>query len=256
VIQTPRPWIDSTVDHAARAIANDLDWNLSLLTLPAEGAHHGGDWCDAFAISDDAVALMIGDVLGHGEGAAEKTDLVRAVVASAMQNSTDPSEALSLANTTAYQWGDGDIVTAIVAILNRARRTFTFSNAGHPAPFIMTAAAHGFLGHAVGDLPLGIDPKHRAAKHVVPLPAEVMIVLYTDGVIEHNRDSLSGKCELVEACRAVYDHPVRHAARAIARRVFQNVRGHDDAAVAVLRDLPRLGSQRAERSALSCRKRP
>jgi serine phosphatase RsbU (regulator of sigma subunit) len=62
--------------------------------------------------------------------------------------------------------------------------------------------------------------------------------LYTDGVTEHERDLLRGERELAEACRAVYDTRVPDLASAIAERVFQRSRGHDDAAVAALRESP------------------
>jgi serine phosphatase RsbU (regulator of sigma subunit) len=245
VIETVRDTVTSIEGSAPRATANALDWNVNLLNLPADGARRGGDWCDTFPISDEAVALTIGDVSGHGELVAETMETLRSAVFLAMRDTADPSKVLSIANTVAYSRGDGVIVTAIVAILNRRLRTLTFANAGHPAPFIMTAAAHGFLGRMIGDLPLGIVPNHCAADYVVALPADVQIVLYTDGVTEHNRDVLLGTRELVDACRAVYDYPVPNAACAIAWRVFQKVRGHDDAAVAVLRELPMLAKEAA-----------
>jgi serine phosphatase RsbU (regulator of sigma subunit) len=143
-------------------------------------------------------------------------------------------------NSVVCSRGDGAIVSAIVAILNRRAPTLAFANAGHPAPLITTAASHGLLGHTVGDFPLGVVPKHRTSDYVVALPADAQIVFYADGVTEHSRDALRGERELVEACRAVYDHPVADPARAIAQRVFKKVRGHDDAAVAVLRERPTL----------------
>jgi serine phosphatase RsbU (regulator of sigma subunit) len=208
------------------------------LNSPAGNARYGGDWCDALALSEDAIALTIGDVSGHGESAAETMEIVRAAVLSSIQKNPHPSEVLSVANAVAYSRRRDLIVTAIVAVLNWRLRTFTFANAGHPAPLMMTPSLHGFLAPTVGDLPLGVFPKHRAADYVVALPAGALIVLYTDGVIEHERDLLRGERDLVEACRALYDVPAPDLATAIAEHVFQNCRGHDDAAVTALRELP------------------
>jgi serine phosphatase RsbU (regulator of sigma subunit) len=169
-------------------------------------------------------------------------EIMRAAVLSNIDENAQPSEVLSVANTVAYSRRSGLIVTAIVAILNRRRRTLTFANAGHPAPLIMTPSLHGFLAQDVGDLPLGIFPKHRAADYVVALPTDALIVLYTDGVTEHERDILRGERALVEACRAAYDGHVPDLATAIAEHVFQECRGHDDAAVTALRELPKLRS--------------
>jgi serine phosphatase RsbU (regulator of sigma subunit) len=220
---------------APRAARNVPQWNVDLLNSPAGGARYGGDWCDVFAISGNSIAVTIGDVAGHGEPVAETMHVMRQAVFAAMKDSADPSTVLSVANSAAYSQGDGVIVTAIVAILNRGLQTLTFANAGHPAPFMMTAAAHGFLGSAVGDLPLGVVRKHRAADYVIALPPDALIVMYTDGVTEHDRNILCGERELVGACRAAYDAPGSDAACAIARRVFGETRGHDDAVVIALR---------------------
>jgi serine phosphatase RsbU (regulator of sigma subunit) len=228
--------------HTAFPAPNSREWNVSLLNSPAGNARYGGDWCDALAVSDDALALTIGDVSGRGESAAETMEIMRAAVLSNIDENAQPSEVLSVANTVAYSRRSGLIVTAIVAILNRRRRTLTFANAGHPAPLIMTPSLHGFLAQDVGDLPLGIFPKHRAADYVVALPTDALIVLYTDGVTEHERDILRGERALVEACRAAYDGHVPDLATAIAEHVFQECRGHDDAAVTALRELPKLRS--------------
>ncbi len=224
--------IRSQVGYIAPA---SIGWNVSLLNSPAGSARYGGDWCEALAISDDVMALTIGDVSGHGEPAAETMEIMRAAVLSNILGNLDPSKVLSVANTVAYLRRSGVIVTAIVAVLNRRLRTLTFANAGHPPPLMMTSSLHGFLTKSVGDLPLGVFLTHSATNYVVALPADALIVLYTDGVTEHERDLLRGERELAEACRAVYDCRVSEIASAIAEHVFQKYRGHDDAAVAALR---------------------
>jgi Stage II sporulation protein E (SpoIIE) len=214
-----------------------LSWNVSILNSPAGGARCGGDWCDAVAISDNLVGLTIGDVSGHGESAADTMEILRKTVLFHMYDNPNPSRILSIANSVAYSRRDGGvIVTAIVAIFNRRLRTLTFANAGHPPPLVITPYRHEFLAQAIGDLPLGIFPTHRSSDYAVVLPLGSLIVLYTDGVTEHNRDVIRGECELVEACRAAYDCPQRNVASAIARRVFEGGRGHDDAAITALRE--------------------
>jgi serine phosphatase RsbU (regulator of sigma subunit) len=205
------------------------------LNSPAGNARYGGDWCEAFAISNDAVALTIGDVSGHGEAASETMKIMRAAVLSGIHDHADPSRVLSVANAIAYS-RHGVLVTAIVAVINHRRRTLTFANAGHPAPLLMTPTGHEFLTDTICDLPLGVFRKYQAADYVVALPADALVVLYTDGITEHNRDSVHGERDLVEACRAAYDCPVPDVASGIAWRVFLKGRGHDDAAITALRE--------------------
>ncbi|HVA28606.1 MAG TPA: PP2C family protein-serine/threonine phosphatase, partial [Candidatus Baltobacteraceae bacterium] len=222
-----------------RSTQDGVDWRTTLFSAPAGGVRVGGDWCDAFPISQDADAVTIGDVAGHGQGVAETMRLVRASVLTSLRDGAGPSQVLSAANAVTFRaYGGETIATAVVGVLNRRLRTLTFANAGHPAPLMMTASRHGFLADAVGDLPLGIFANHRAADYVVAVPADALIILYTDGITEHDRDILRGEGELVDACRIAYDLCAPDAASAVARRVFQNVRGHDDAAVVALRAMP------------------
>jgi serine phosphatase RsbU (regulator of sigma subunit) len=213
-----------------------LPWNVSLINSPAGSARIGGDWCDVVGISDDELAITIGDVSGYGEPASETMEIMRASVLLGIHANGDPSEILSAANTVAYARQNGVIVTAIVAFVSRRLQTLTFANAGHPPPLMMTRTLHGFLTRPVGDLPLGIWPTHHAADYVVALPGDALIVLYTDGITEHDRDLLNGERRLVEACRAAYACQEPDLARCIAGHVFQRGRGHDDAAVTALRE--------------------
>jgi serine phosphatase RsbU (regulator of sigma subunit) len=192
-----------------RAAEHRLDCSVNLWSSPAGGARVGGDWCEAIQLSDDAIALTVGDVAGHGEPAAEAKEAVRNAIFAGIHESADPAMVLAGANSVAYAWGEeGVMVTAIVAILNRRLRTLVFANAGHPPPLVMTAEGHGFVSHVVGDLPLGIFRAHRASDYVVAVPAGALIVFYTDGITEHARDIFLGEDELVEACRSLYDLPV------------------------------------------------
>jgi serine phosphatase RsbU (regulator of sigma subunit) len=224
------------------AAAHPIDCGVDLWSSPADGALRGGDWCEAFALSNDSVALTIGDVCGHGEAAADTMEAMRTGVFLAIHESRTPSQVLFDANAIAYAHGRG-IVTAISAILDRRRRTLTFANAGHPPPLVMTGDGHGFLAHVVGDLPLGIFPKHRSADCVIAIPDDALIVFYTDGITEHDRDIFRGEEELIEACRSVYDLPIEDAARAIARKILRKGRGRDDAAVLAVRALTSAGAK-------------
>jgi serine phosphatase RsbU (regulator of sigma subunit) len=215
--------------------AYPLDCGVNLWNAPAGGALLGGDWCEAFALSNESIAISIGDVSGHGEAAAESMATIRSAMFWAMNDNPDPSRVLSAVNAVAYGMGDGLIVTAIAAIVDRRHHTLTFANAGHPPPLVMTADGHGFLSHVVGDLPLGVFARHRCADFVVAVPDDALIVFYTDGITEHERDILRGEEQLVDACRFVYDLPVRDVARSIAREVLKAERGEDDAAVLAVR---------------------
>jgi serine phosphatase RsbU (regulator of sigma subunit) len=231
------------VERMESADAYPIDCGVNLWSSPADGALRGGDWCEAFALSNDTVALTIGDVCGHGEAAADTMEAMRTGVFRAIHDYRTPSQVLAAANTIAYANGEV-IVTAISALLDRRRQTLTFANAGHPPPLVMTSDGHGFVAQIVGDLPLGIFPRHRSSDFAIAIPDDALIVFYTDGITEHDRDIFRGEEELIEACRSVFDLPIEDAARAIARKILRKGRGRDDAAVLAVRAVTTEGSKR------------
>jgi serine phosphatase RsbU (regulator of sigma subunit) len=211
--------------------------SFSVWSEPAAGAVAGGDWCDILPLADGTIALTIGDVSGHGLDAAPERATVYAAVRRALDATHVPSDVLAAANAVAYGDGIGMplIVTAVVAVFDRRRRTLTFANAGHPPPLVCSADAHTFLGQLPADLPLGIFARHHAANYVMALPADVLLVMYTDGITEHVRDPIAGEDELVAAARWAYARPDPDVAASIAERMLARVRGDDDAATIAVR---------------------
>jgi|HubBroStandDraft_1064217.scaffolds.fasta_scaffold12182_2 serine phosphatase RsbU (regulator of sigma subunit) len=234
---------------ASPAVVNDVfvsppsttfHTSVSVYSSPADGAAAGGDWCEVVPISEHAVAMVVGDVAGHGAPVAGLMAAMRESVMRACHTTRVPSDVLAIVNGVAVMpAGGGALVTAIVAVLDHRRNTLTFANAGHPPPLLLTADSHAFLQQSTADLPLGVFAKHSAANYVVALPPNALLVLYTDGITEHDRNPILGEAELVDAARLMYGRPEPNVARAIAQLVFARGRGRDDAATIALRTMPR-----------------
>jgi serine phosphatase RsbU (regulator of sigma subunit) len=222
---------------AERSVAG-LESNFTQWQSAAARTKAGGDWCDVIPIASGIAALTIGDAAGHGPAASLAMAAVRAAVFEAIVERRFPAGALVRANAAAHEIAGGTITTAIVAVLDERERTLTFANAGHPPPLIVTALGQTFMATGVADIPLGIFSTYHAAECVVALPADSLVVFYTDGITEHRRDPVGGERELMAAARAVYGRPGINASRAIARRVFSDCRGTDDAATMCLRTAP------------------
>jgi serine phosphatase RsbU (regulator of sigma subunit) len=219
--------------------SDPLRFTVSLWGSPAGGAHEGGDWCDAHEISDTRTAVAIFDVAGHGEPVASTMHALRNIFFIAMRAGATPAAVLSLANTFACSRAEDTIVTAIAGVLDSRRREFTFANAGHPAPLLMSADAHVFLTHGVGDLPIGIFAHHDTTEHTVKMPDDALLVLCTDGLLEHTRDLANGERDIIAAARFAYAGRPYHDASAIAAHVLRSGRGSDDAAIIAVRAKPR-----------------
>jgi serine phosphatase RsbU (regulator of sigma subunit) len=212
-----------------------LETEITRWNSPAGNARAGGDWCDALHVSADVLALTVGDVSGHGEAASGTMHYLRSAIVKAIREGRNPSQALCIANDLAYARSGGVIVTAIVGVLDRRKRTFSYANAGHPPPILLFEREHRFLKQACADFPLGIFPHHHCADHIERVADDALLVLYTDGITEHARDLLLGELELAESSRLAYDEPKSETARNIAERVLRELRGDDDAAVLTVR---------------------
>ncbi len=212
-----------------------VELNVTAWNSPAGGAQAGGDWCEVLWTSEEELAFTIGDVSGHGESVSDKMEAMRASVLQAIRHVRVPSEVLAVANSVAVNGYENLMVTGIVAVFNQRLHTLTFANAGHPPPLLLAGDRHAFLEHPPADLPLGIFPHFVAANYVISLPRDVLLVFYTDGLIEHDRNPIRGETEIAQAALCAYDLPDNHAAGIIAEDVFKSGRGHDDAAVLTLR---------------------
>jgi serine phosphatase RsbU (regulator of sigma subunit) len=204
---------------------------LSTRVTPAEHAVEGGDWCETFVLSGDVVALSIGDVCGHGAGAFRAMRVARAAVRDAAFRGFDPAQTLAAANLAVCAFGAETYATALFALLDTRRGTLSFANAGHPPPLMVGPAGSRFLSYPVCDLPLGIRGIIKPAVHVESKAAHTLLVLYTDGVTEHERQDLRGAAQLRSAATAAYRSSMPPTARIIEQLMLLGASNPDDASI-------------------------
>ena len=99
----------------------------------------GGDWYDAFTLSDGRIALTIGDVLGHGLNAAVTMGKLRQAMRSAAYLAPTPNAMLDVADATVRDVSSEMYATAIAGIFDPVKHEFVFASAGHPGPAIRYA---------------------------------------------------------------------------------------------------------------------
>jgi hypothetical protein len=204
---------------------------VSTRIMPAARAAWGGDWCEAFALPHGLIALSIGDICGHGPGTFEAMVFVRQALRDAAYRGLEPAIALAEANLLLRHRYPHTYATAILALLHASRCTVTFANAGHPAPLMAGPCAPMFLEFREKDLPLGVDLEGFPTAHVVNVPAETLLVFYTDGVTERDRKPLDGELQLRDAAMFAYHHSALPTASVIERQMFLTGANHDDAAI-------------------------
>ena len=151
------------------------------LSIPAGAI--GGDWYDFIDLKDGRWGLVLADVSGKGTAAALLMSATRAMLRSLAENSCTPSEVLTKLNKLLVEdFPSGRFVTMVYAVLDPARGTLTYANAGHLPPLLVDGAGPTFLQTEMG-LPLGI--RHGSfSETTVELPEQFRVALYSDGITE------------------------------------------------------------------------
>ncbi len=194
----------------------------------------GGDWYDAFRLLDGRIVVSVGDVMGSGLNAAVMMSAVRQSIRGAAQIYPDPCAVLDAADRALRSGHPDAMVTAFVGVFDPVGHSITFASAGHPPPFLRddTGAIVKLDGPG---LPLGLRAdKQETGSQTLLLPLRPsMLVLYTDGFTEANRNIDAGEEQLRRLMASDRVFAAADPAREIIAAVTDRV--HDDVAILVVR---------------------
>jgi serine phosphatase RsbU (regulator of sigma subunit) len=198
--------------------------------VPAgEQAKVGGDWYDVLQLSQDRVLLAIGDVTGHGIEAVVAMNKARQLFIAAALLDATPHRLLERVNSELVR-GKSPIITAVSAVLDTRTHEFAYALAGHPPPVVFEPGTRARLLE-FGSLPLGVTTKSEYQTHRIVVAPGAMIVLYTDGIIEHSRNLAEGEAALLEAVEAAAEQPTPDPANVIVESIFRRRKVADDIAI-------------------------
>ncbi|MEU9171633.1 SpoIIE family protein phosphatase [Streptomyces sp. NPDC048420] len=208
--------------------------------LPAPDASQvGGDWYDAFSLSDGATALAVGDVVGHDlEAAAGMAQLRNMLRAYAWSHQEPPSRIVDRLDEAVMHITD---VTMATMILARVEETddghweLSWTNAGHPPPLLIS---HDGLAEYLTDghgILLGTGVRTPRTVATASLPPGSTLLLYTDGLIEAPGHTLDeGLHRLRRHAAALAHRPLASLTDQVLRRV-RHVSNDDDVALLAVR---------------------
>ena len=194
-------------------------------------AGRGGDWCETFAISENHIALSIGDISGHGIDEYDLMVAVRKVIHDAVLRGLSPMCALAEANRFLCINHPKKTATALLAFLNTDEQSLIFANAGHPAPLMANTEKTSFLEFPESDMLLGIDIDAKTKIRIIDVPPSTLLVLYTDGVSEHRKDAIQGEHELFDAVTLAYRSTSFPKADIIEKTMFLSGLNTDDVSI-------------------------
>ena len=219
--------------------------------LPAtEVAAVGGDWYDAFVQYDGSTVLIIGDVVGHDIAAAATMGQLRGLLRGIATSSDDgPAAVLRSLDRSMELLRVDTLATAAMARFEqtdeeRARRLtrMRWSSAGHPSPFMISAAGDVTLLDRRPEPMLGVDPHAPRSEEIVLLEAGTTVLLYTDGLIERRDADLdTGLARLQAALTELAGLPLQALCDQLLERLVQG-RPDDDVALVAIRLYPAIRS--------------
>jgi serine phosphatase RsbU (regulator of sigma subunit)/anti-sigma regulatory factor (Ser/Thr protein kinase) len=167
--------------------------------LPGQaGVEVGGDWLDVIALPGSRVALVAGDVAGHGIHAAATMGRLRTAVRTLADLDLEPVELLTrlddvvarMAEEHESTSGASDLsATCLFAVYDPVTRCCTLARAGHPVPVIMTPDGEPELLDLPAGPPLGVGGVPFEEREI-QLPEGTLLVMFTDGVIESRERDL------------------------------------------------------------------
>ena len=183
----------------------------------------GGDWFDAIPLADGSVALLVGDVVGHGVAASAAMGQLRAVLTELLAAETDLGRVLERTDAFAARTPDLRAATLALAVLDPASGRLRYTTCGHPPPLVIgiDGAARYLEGTGTGPLGTGSPPVLVTSALA---PGE-LVLLYSDGLVERpDRTIDEGMAELAAAAaEATAEQGMASAAEPVAERVCQRI---------------------------------
>ncbi|MFF3563670.1 SpoIIE family protein phosphatase [Streptomyces sp. NPDC002574] len=163
--------------------------------LPADMEHGvGGDWFDVIPLSGARVALVVGDVVGHGINAAAAMGRLRTAVRTLADMEMPPDELLTHLDDTVQRLADEDLdaadqtpvggATCLYAVYDPLTRRCAMARAGHPPPAIVDPDGRVTFPDLPAGPPLGVGLGDPFESVEMELPEGSLLALYTDGLIE------------------------------------------------------------------------
>ncbi len=152
----------------------------------------GGDFYDFIRINHEQIALVVGDVVGHGVRAALLMGQIMGFLRSEPEKRSRPLQVVQALNEMLLDLGDrtGSVMpcSMFYAVIDGPSGICFFVNAGHPRPLLFSRQSGRVRALGEHDLLLGIEP-YQPKEMCHTFTADERMVLYTDGILDATNES-------------------------------------------------------------------
>ncbi|MCA1224291.1 PP2C family protein-serine/threonine phosphatase [Streptomyces sp. 8L] len=238
-----------SVDHLQQSVASAhataLAFQQAMLTTPDLESHsnvvvryqpaaHGlnacGDWYDVANVPDGSLALMVGDVVGHGLAAASMMGMLRSVLNAAIRTGGGPASALETLDLYAQHQEDAVATTTIACQVIPKSQILIHSAAGHLPPLLMHSDGTSIYLHEPNDPPLATRAGHTySSQNITPYTSGDLLILYTDGLVERRGEDIDvGLARLAATARNLVGRQLDELADTLLSRMANPIGQRDD----------------------------
>jgi serine phosphatase RsbU (regulator of sigma subunit)/anti-sigma regulatory factor (Ser/Thr protein kinase) len=151
----------------------------------------GGDWYESIALPGGRVALVVGDVAGHGVRAAVTMGRLRTAIHTLAMLELPPAETLQQLNELMQELGarEPHFATCVYAIYDAVSGSCELASAGHLPPLLVRPDGTTELLDISPAPPLGVGSGPIQSR-VVEIDDGSLLVLYTDGLVERRTEDI------------------------------------------------------------------
>ena len=218
------------------------DLRMAARYAPAYNRTIGGDWYDTFTLPTGELWLVVGDVAGHGLGAAVVMGRVKSALRAYALLGDGPARVLELTDRKVQHFEIGMMVTVVCAVSRAPYTTFEIASAGHPPGVLARPDGSSSLLRVRPGPPLGVVADASRSSERVDVPSGSVLVFYTDGLVERRGQTLDAGMERLRSFVRAGD------AEDVCRDVMHHLVGDedtpDDIAVLAVQTLPTHGTGR------------
>jgi PAS domain S-box-containing protein len=203
--------------------------------VPAnEAVRVGGDWFDAIPLPGGRLALVVGDVMGHGLTSAAIMGQFRTAVRTLAAQDLPPGQLLRQLDDLARRLGDDYIATCIYVVYDPVARRCEVANAGHLPPVLVSPYGDSELLEVPSGAPIGVGGvAFETAEFEVEDGSQ--FVLCTDGLVERRGQAIDVGLAALREYLSGPPQPLESVCETLIDGFGANGRRDDDIALLVVR---------------------
>ena len=207
------------------------------------GRHVGGDFFDLIALSENKLAVALGDVSGKGIGASLLMTTAHGFLHAMLCQDPRPDVAVMRLNQfLSPRLPAEKFVTLWVGVFDAPNRTLSYVDAGHGYAYLLPLSAPPVALDAGENVPIGVSADWAYLATTLALPASAQIVIVSDGIIEQPGSAAAAPLTQFGTARLIALAPDSASSADHISRIFQAVFDHagsedlaDDATAVLVR---------------------